>query len=116
MEHTSRELSQQLHDAGFRGEHKKVWGDRTSLYSKFDYDGTPAYTFTEIWGVLPATHPEQFAFKFLMHPFPDLSEAGYLQPEPWTIIKSWRGKSPAEAAGLLLLWLIQEGHVEVNGG
>lgn len=81
-----------------------TWGDLDIVY--------PAPTFTEIWAVLPNMHPRKyFAFLYLAQPFPNISEVGYLQPEPWTLFNMQRASIPAEAAGQLLRWLKKEGLV-----
>lgn len=111
MEHTSLELSRQLHDAGFKGEHKHIWfamGNEQEVNWKdalvlscndasnepgFHKRNVPAYTFTEIWGVLDGKQRKEL----LIHM---LDNVGHFDLN-----------DPAEVAGE---WLIQEGHVQVS--
>ena len=125
-EHTSQELSQRLHDKGFGGEHEYVWGRCFGLYDAaqyltlndkkaiagYDYrEVIPAYTFTEIWGVLP-----ERIDTYILASKKSKGEMfiGYLNP----IMRSWKHwfctESPAEAVGLLVEWLIDNNHVEVT--
>jgi hypothetical protein len=111
MEHTSLELSKRLHEKGFRGEHKQVWFEGKtqwhmgikSAWRDPRYKSIPAYTFTELWGVLP---------KWVkLHKFRHSSVARFLYGG---VGHNFEHESPAEAIGLLLEWLIGEGHYQCD--
>jgi hypothetical protein len=132
-EHTSLELSKRLHEKGFRREHKRIWlqvgvfPDKFRLYkgNQLDYtDGDyPAYTFTELWGRVPDYIFQQYAmcqghYDLRVSKTPEgLTRASYydcgermtLEPD------DFEHESPAEALGLLVEWLIDNGHMEVEG-
>ena len=132
MEHTSYELSKRLHDKGFRAQHKHKHAipkgthhkpaviriEQTSwmeYYKSFDLD-IPAYTFTDLWNVLPDTliHDEEFVFLCCQKVHENtglMSCASYLKLDGiHNGQPSFRKTSPAEAVGLLVEWLLDNGH------
>jgi hypothetical protein len=143
MEHTSLELSKRLYDKGFRGEHVSNWEG----WEKFTevvvvHEDTvsnwtaicPAYTFTELWGVLPYEievdtlgndlYSDDYGefYKMLCplweHPYGYMGKtrAAYAAQGMEPNIVGFSHESPAEAAGLLLEWLIDEGHMKCEHG
>ena len=117
-EHTSKELSQRLYDKGYRGEHTHLWADHSEFGEGWilvpcgETDGMPfipAWTFSEILRELPS-HIDKFDL------FTRKGDNGLC-----IVFYAWMGNlnevlfieshaSPAEAIGLLLEWLIDEGH------
>jgi hypothetical protein len=121
-EHTSKDLSKRLANKGFRGEHKNVWvidGDQYSSHgigeiadegNTIGCETIPAYTFTEIWGALPyqlvdADPGMPGIDRLELYKYPDVTVGKY------GILASVAQPNPAEAAGLLLEWLIDNGHI-----
>lgn len=114
-EHTSKELSQRLKDKGFGAEHKSNWEKWEDFYEIVGEDETsmwdvacPAYTFTELWAVVP----NEISY----------GDLEILKCCGKTLVQYSRGpattrqehESPAEALGLLVEWLIDNGHLEVS--
>jgi hypothetical protein len=130
-EHTSRELSQRLKDKGFRGEHKSVWVSHPNVFGGKPFVITvnhyhdnpdkdlivlcPAWTFNELWGVLPEWIKETWSLILLKEHSDGKTVAGY-ESRVNLMQHSFRHESPTEAVGLLLEWLIDEGHCDTNGG
>ena len=120
--HTSQELSQRLHDKGFRGEHEQEHmllssGKYMLVIAKDEWPDTiPAYTFTELWGVLPQVLDKPLCTYYLtLHKVHQGTIALYEHPTIGHLWKREPHESPAEAVGLLLEWLIDNNHVEVKG-
>jgi hypothetical protein len=129
-EHTSLELSRRLHEKGFRAEHDKVWVHHWSKdsmqWSLCDIDEDdkvneqiPAYTFTELWGVFPLKiYTDDTPFYLIIdravRKLPVMS-VGYkdINYEHYGS-DVFNHESPTEALGLLVEWLIDEGHIEVS--
>jgi len=132
-EHTSRELSQRLYDKGFRAEHEYKWfagGNESEvnwhnaiILSKqeayrepgFKKRAIPAYTFPELWGIVPHIIEVNHKMKSLViqkHISGEM-RIGYTAPckQPSMLMCS---HSPAEAIGLLVEWLIDNGHIKVS--
>ena len=116
-EHTSLELSKRLHDKGFRGEHKYGWitkhykeGHGEIVEAENFLITFPAYTFTELWGVLLReivikTKGYEYRRTLDVYKYSDTGmELKYHQA-----VKVVH-ESPTEAVGLLLEWLIDEGY------
>lgn len=113
----SLESSKRLHELGVKVESASVWGYLGAEWMLFPEgikpsNNFPSPTFTELWGMLPVSiegHPlvlerctcgpcpkaitTQIRYGTLIHYFPE---------------------SPTEAAGLLLIWLAENGHIEVT--
>jgi len=124
-EHTSQGLSERLRDKGFRGEHEIVWiktdGEwircNAVLASMFR-GAIPAYTFSELWAVMPSIIPTEYGDIEL-----DMYKEGNSGPTIcvyWDVIEHTqestfiRHESPAEAIGEMLIWLIENNYYEVN--
>jgi hypothetical protein len=124
-EHISYELAKRLHDKGFRGEHENVWAKnyqpinlvlpkKDAIYKPFT-SLFPAYTFTELWGVLP----RYIGAKKRYRPELELNKRGSntvisypdSHAETYDVFEH---EFPAECAGLMLEWLIDNGYVEVK--
>ncbi len=116
MSELSLELSKRLDELGVKVESKYVWFNNRTVMKKSELlpNSTifPAPTFEELWAVMPKMHPEKFAILYLTKPFDDIHEAGYLQPEPWTLFNLHRASTPTEALGLLAIWLAENGHLK----
>jgi hypothetical protein len=120
IEHTSRELSQRLHEKGFRAEHAWSWMISCIDGKPFCGDNEnsiahkricPAYTFSELWGRVPKSITVNEHWRPLDIYPTDKGEIcfRYYQITPFNKFKH---ESPAEAIGLLLEWLLDNGHYE----
>lgn len=125
-EHISLELSKRLHDKGFRGKYEWVYGhDLGGLCilakcDKHEYTNEiPAYTFIELWRVLPQWIPNpkhgkgQYDLEMGKNHNGTKTCVCYETYEGGILTKSeHHHESPTEAIGLLLEWLIDNGHHE----
>lgn len=113
-EHCSLPSARRLQELGFRGEHEKLWISWKSAPWYIDskqkgsyargYKSVPAYTFTELWREMPTWCRAE------------KGESGltYIQAyQPIRTASTKAHESPAEAAALMLIWLIENGHKEV---
>jgi hypothetical protein len=135
-EHTSLELSKRLHEKGFRGEHESAWKEADSqcwedpseyipiitrnLFPDWGMNYIPAYTFTELWAVVPyMLHIDGQGYELLIAKDISLSdgplsEAIYrLNGEEQELVNVAH-ESPTEALGLLVEWLIDEGRIQCD--
>jgi len=124
-EHTSYDLSKRLHEVGFRGEHTHVWvhhwnyktEDMIWTLHPIDEDDKvndqiPCYTFTELWSVLPAkVNDHWLEIHKGIHGENDLD---YFDNDDNPRTNNPMVASIAECAGLMLEWLITEGHVQCD--
>jgi len=112
-EYTSQELSQRLWDAGFRAEHTQEWHldgrpdhkDEWYLCEKgrwWDEDAIRTYTFNELWSIVPK------GTSFDKNNNGESSVCWMGQP---SCPEFSAHESPAEALGLLVEWLIDNGHM-----
>lgn len=136
MKTISLELARRLKDAGFERESEYVWmmprwmtpslvtgllngeimarGESDNRYASWGDEGPflyPAYTFEEIWAMLP-NKIDDFN-KTLMGIHDELQRCGYLE----CLDGEWLDDTKdiicaTEAVGLLLEWAINEGHVK----
>lgn len=152
-EFTSYELSKRLHELGFKGEHGYVWDrnkelwrieqsdDKHNILAKLvngdgcwlicsdpnckEHDGSaiPAYTFTELWAVLPEGINVNHSSYHIHLTKGALDLDGKvcvsytqfdLQKEEFKYAYSCDASSRAEAAGLMVEWLIKEKYLEVK--
>lgn len=151
-EHTSQGLSQRLHDKGFRAEFNYIYDSEGVLWQIFAKDDkhnacakrldiqssfwlvctdpeckehddyTPAYTFTELWGIVPEGFPykgQEATLDIWKGDGCDGQIEGgmCLKYRLWDtpIMASFhQHESPAEALGLLVLWLIENNYLEVS--
>ena len=122
METASIESSKRLHELRWRGECKLEWREHkfggahiseshiwldTACYERY-----PAPTFTELWAALPDELP-----------LDGCEEARLFQDKHngetrigYDALFIAYNESPTEAAVQLLIWLIENNHVTVNGG
>lgn len=126
----SIETSKQLHELGWRGECEYVWVYNplnvvnakweTVIYSHTrPLDGIPAPTFTELWAALPKyiiVDVKKYWLNFsktnsIAHAAYQ-SDGGQYEYNINTI--SLGNQSPTEAAALLLIWTIENGHVNIK--
>jgi hypothetical protein len=132
-EYTSQGLSKRLKDKGFRGEHKRVLEYRNDFDSgetgwhltwRWDasilHESVPCFSFTEIWGMLPARVEDSDGDVFWLYMDKTRrgkTEAFYcnINDYEFSLDKAVH-ESPAEAIGLLLEWLIDNGLCDNNGG
>jgi hypothetical protein len=117
-EHTSYELSKRLHDKGFKGKYEKVWtkhSDWTRSQHHFlcdvmqnvtDKEVFPAYTFTELWGAMPEYIVDDMCKLYLEA----TKDAGVTYIE-YVYGDGFNHESPAEAAGMMVEWLIDNGYL-----
>ncbi len=125
---TSLELSRELKEWGFKAESKYVWWGLMSRkpiimeYPKSTIDQEDiianAYQFHELWAVLPAqiqlTHYELMLMKVGGN---SGSVIGYTNLQNSNDnLRYFKHDNPTEAAGLLVKWCIENGHMEVKGG
>jgi hypothetical protein len=127
-EHISRELAQRLWDKGFRAGHGRIWvlstnhtrGDDWGIIKNEEdrklkcFDAhIPAYTFTELWGVLPdELRLDGNEMNILVMGKDKADTCLYYRGAAGH--SGQAHESPAEAAGLLVEWLIDNGY-EVKG-
>jgi len=139
MEHTSKELSERLWNKGFRAEHGheyRIFTKQLPTSSLPDhvlrevdddndehgsyYESIPAYTFSELWAVVPyMLHINNQSYELLMAKDISLSngplnEAMYRRTGGESELVNIGHKSPAEALGLMVEWLIDNGHMEAS--
>jgi hypothetical protein len=121
MEHTSRELSQRLKDKRFRGEHTHYYCRETLMQDGVDYchgyPKIPAYTFNELWGVLPDEIKGDYEIALTkddVRTYVCYEECSH--GEIVSSTETFAHESPTEAIGILLEWLIDKGHCDTNGG
>lgn len=135
-EHTSKDLSQRLYDRGFRAEHGheyRIFTKQLPTSSLPDhvlrevdddndehgsyYESIPAYTFTELWAVVPVLIDiNEDTFYLTLSKGIKWNNAMYARwftPEMEALTEQI-AESPAEALGLLVEWLIDNGHIEVS--
>ncbi len=131
-EYTSIELSQRLAELGFKGEHEWWWVIDASPVNAVIRDiyvqanniqaECPAFTFTEIWAVLPTELQDDYGL--MLYKVADgttWANYEYSYGDGYRVLENshFSHKSPVEAAGLLLEWAIINKHVvceEVDGG
>jgi hypothetical protein len=118
-EHISKELAQRLWDKGFRGTHYCLWMESCVDGKPFVGDPEnsvahkrlfPAYTFTELTNIIPLGigNKQWWWAKYDVMPKRFVTGYGNINGSQWS------HESPAEAAGLLVEWLIDNGY-EVKG-
>jgi hypothetical protein len=133
---TSYEISKRLHELGFGNVKCKYywqipkWSTDGSAHNLIDADHyeiirgedfpdyIPAYTFEEIWGVLPDNIKDddgEMGVRALIRNG-KLNIIGYIYPDSDMEWIHWiaTAESPAEAAAMLLVWLIENKHYEVS--
>lgn len=132
MEHISLELAKRLHDAGWRGntDHIYTWNtpclediytlcfksDFYALDATLDIHDYHAPTFTEIWRELPIFIYEERNGTCELTMFKDDSDSKTVIEYEASSYPFVSHDSPAEAAGQLLLWCIEQGHVKGKKG
>lgn len=131
-EHTSYELSKSLHELGFKGEHKNVYVTN-SVWKRDQEIKTlesirhlpyyevlfPAYTFSELWAVLPLLLENYFMLG-MGKEWDTKTNIQYIDREGdcHTTLggAEFSHESPAEAAGLMVAWLIENGYLGESNG
>lgn len=126
-EHTSQALSQRLLDKGFRAEHTHYyvimndgglnptaampWVEAQN-YS--DCKWLYAYTFTELWGVVPERWFKKSGDMYYWQMKTDQHQRCCIEVRhsQGALKEVFKSKSPAEALGLLVEWLIDNGYVK----
>ena len=121
MKTLSLELSKRLHELGVVMESEHDWtkygGDWQVLPSKgfVKMEKFPAPTFTELWGMMPEIIEGPPDIYLELHKLMGGScDIGY-HDEGWAVKVFPHHESPAEAAGMLLIWLAENGHVKGEG-
>jgi hypothetical protein len=130
MKTTSLDLSKRLHEKGFKAEHEYVWiehyeGGKT-IWSVFMTDpldivnkSIPAFQFHELFEVVPEDIEHEDGRWSGLNMGKSMTGnfvATYLHPSTFVKNQAYGKASPVEALGLLVEWLIDNGHLEVNGG
>jgi hypothetical protein len=119
-EYTSLELSKRLYKKGFRAKSKHVWAYgriipkhyATTNHFKVDAD---ALTFTELWSVVPHKIINgKYHIEILKVYDGKTTTIGYINNEGKNFMMNFFHESPAEAIGLLVEWLIDEGHLQCD--
>jgi len=120
-EHLSQELSKRLHELGVVVESASDWtkygGDWQVLPSKdfVKMEKFPAPTFIELWAMLPETIlMNKMTYDLCLAKNCAKTMAGYFCPMPGCEdnVKEYSHESPTEAAGMLLIWLAENGHLK----
>lgn len=125
MEVISLDLSKRLHELGYVGESECCYvimddGLQSPVHAMSIADSAeythckyiPAYQFHEIWEALPEKiDGKRLAFTKVQ----GICAPGYCDFKgKWNYRFHHDNKSPTKAAGLLLVWLIENGDVEVK--
>jgi len=133
-EHLSLELSKRLQELGVVVEVGHVWEVRAlgtleekkkvvlSMFKDYNLgrEYFPAPTFIELWAVMPwvINYGTTTYVKTLSEDSRGVTTASYeytdWEESEFVPVKESPHESPVEAAGLLLIWLAENGHVEVS--
>ena len=132
-EQLSQELSKRLDDLGVVVESKYVWGTYHSMlkgkYFVLDICKVPllckyfpAPTFTELWAVMPDAiklEGDDNLYQVELEAYKDVDGSttiGYIIDGSMQghMEESFDHESPVEAAGMLLIWLAENGHVKAR--
>ena len=118
-EQLSQELSERLHDKGLRVESKSSWGiwegqvpflcetAKCTPVSK-DFSLIPAPTFTELWERTPLNITGAKGIYMVKRVIPPRTMAAYKGIDG----SQWSHKSPVESLGLVMCWLLTNGHMK----
>lgn len=143
MQTISLKTAIELYKKGLRAESAFYWiirdDGKAVLYYYDSYKGSesdkkaishrlgdwifPAYTLDELWGVMPDhIHYKNIDNGYTTRNFFDIIKTtkgllrmGYFSPHSGELIGKQEHDNPTEAAGLMAIWLIDNGYMEVGG-